>query len=200
MKVNLWSSKVNPLLLLAQTSFPLASTRKLGILLASTFVELSNIFFASGIMPFAAKATAITLIPKGTHSNAISDFRPISLCNVFYKIVVKILANRMKPILPFIIHESQSGFISKRCSTDNIILASKLLREFKDYQKYFCATLHIKKAFDSVSCSFFINRLRQKGFPETFIGWIKGCIWDVYFSICLNGAMEGFFMSSSCLR
>ncbi|KAI0524990.1 hypothetical protein KFK09_004380 [Dendrobium nobile] len=92
-------------------------------------------FFTSGVMPKVSKATAITLIPKGTHSNAISDFRPISLCNIFYKIVAKILANRLKPILPFIIHESQSGFISKRCSTDNIILASEILREFKGNHK-----------------------------------------------------------------
>ncbi|XP_020688855.2 uncharacterized protein LOC110104200 [Dendrobium catenatum] len=157
-------------------------------------------FFTTGVMPKVSKATAITLIPKGTHSNAISDFRPISLCNVFYKIVAKILANRLKPILPFIIHESQSGFISKRCSTDNIILASEILREFKGNHKYFCAKLDIKKAFDSVSRTFLINRLRQKGFPEVFIKWIHGCIGEVHFSVCLNGVLEGFFPSKSGLR
>lgn len=108
--------------------------------------DWSSSKFISSIMPKGAKATAITLIPKGTHSNSISNFRPISLCNVFYKIMAKIMANRMKPILPFIIHESQLGFISKRCSTDNIILTSEVLREFKDMHKYFCAKLDIKKA------------------------------------------------------
>ncbi|KAI0488370.1 hypothetical protein KFK09_028200 [Dendrobium nobile] len=130
-------------------------------------------FFSTGHMPRGVKSTVITLIPKGTHSNSISDYRPISLCNVFYKIVVKIIANRMKPILPFIINESQSGFVAKRCSTDYIILASKMLREFKSQKNYFCAKLDVKKAFDSVSHSFLFNRLLQKGFPKTFIKWIR---------------------------
>ncbi|KAI0522759.1 hypothetical protein KFK09_005144 [Dendrobium nobile] len=164
------------------------------------FEEQLSILFHLVFCPKKTKATAITLILKGTHSNAIFDYRPISLCNVFYKIVAKILAYRMKPILPFIIHESQSGFISNGCSTDNIILAVEVLREFKANNKYFCAKLDIKKAFDSVSRTFFINRLREKGFPEIFIRWIKRCIMDVNFSICLNGSLEGFFSSSSGLR
>ncbi|KAI0500544.1 hypothetical protein KFK09_018758 [Dendrobium nobile] len=157
-------------------------------------------FFTYGKMPRGAKATAITLIPKGSHSNCISDYRPISLCNVFYKIIAKIIANRLKPILPIIIHESQSGFITKRCSTDNIILAAEILREFNKGISNFCAKLDIKKAFDSASHSFLLSRLRQKGFPEKFVMWIQGCITDVHFSINLNGVLEGFFNSTSGLR
>lgn len=157
-------------------------------------------FFSFGHMPKRAKATAIALIPKGTHSTSISDYRPISLCNVFYKIVAKIIANRLKLILPFIIHESQAGFIANRCSTDNIILATELLKTFKGPHKYFCAKLDVKKAFDTVSRSFLLQRLRQKCFPDIFIKWIKGCISEVHFSICLNGSLEGFFNSSSGQR
>ncbi|PKU76817.1 Putative ribonuclease H protein [Dendrobium catenatum] len=64
----------------------------------------------------------------------------------------------------------------------------------------FCAKLDIKKAFDSISREFIIARLLQKGFPQPFVNWIKGCITDVHFSICLNGSLEGFFNSSSGLR
>ncbi|PKU73489.1 Putative ribonuclease H protein [Dendrobium catenatum] len=64
----------------------------------------------------------------------------------------------------------------------------------------FCAKLDIRKAFDSISREFIIERLLQKGFPQTFVTWIKGCITDVHFSICLNGSLEGFFTSSSGLR
>ncbi|PKU65301.1 Putative ribonuclease H protein [Dendrobium catenatum] len=157
-------------------------------------------FFLSGILPKGVKATAITLIPKSSHSYYISDYRPISLCNVFYKIIAKIIANRLKPIMPHIICENQSGFISKRISTDNIILAAEVLKHFKGQQKIFCAKIDIKKAFDSISREFLLDRLRKKGFPNLFIKWIHGCISDVYFSICLNGSLEGFFKSSSGLR
>ncbi|PKU67048.1 integrator complex subunit 11 [Dendrobium catenatum] len=128
-----------------------------------------NYFFTSGSFPKGVKATAITLIPKCSHASNINHYRPISLCNVFYKIVAKIIADRLKMVLPFIIHDSQSGFIANRCSTDNIILAAEVLRDFKSSQKSFCAKLDIKKAFDSVSTEFLIARLLQKGFPEVFV-------------------------------
>ncbi|PKU79523.1 Putative ribonuclease H protein [Dendrobium catenatum] len=157
-------------------------------------------FFSTGSMPKGVKATAIALIPKTSHASNISDFRSISLCNVLYKIVAKVIANRMKEILPFIIHESQSGFIANRCSTNNIILAAELLRDFKGNKKLFCAKLDVKKAFDTISREYILDRLLLKGFPEKFVTWIKGCISDVHFSICLNGSLEGFFNSSSGLR
>ncbi|PKU68127.1 Putative ribonuclease H protein [Dendrobium catenatum] len=157
-------------------------------------------FFSSGSLPKGVKATAITLIPKCSHASNITDYRPISLCNILYKIVAKVLANRLKEVLPYIIHESQSGFIANRCSTDNILLASELLRDFKGNNRMFCAKLDVRKAFDTISRHFIIERLLQKGLPESFVTWIKGCITDVHFSICLNGSLEGFFNSSSGLR
>ncbi|KAI0500636.1 hypothetical protein KFK09_018852 [Dendrobium nobile] len=137
------------------------------------FNAVSN-FFSTGSLPRGVKATAIALIPKSSHASSINDYRPISLCNVLYKIVAKIIANRLKIVLPHIIHESQSGFISNRCSTDHIILAYEILREFKGNNDKFCAKLDIQKAFDYVSRDFLIARLLQKGFPQTFVNWIRG--------------------------
>ncbi|XP_020696824.2 uncharacterized protein LOC110109937 [Dendrobium catenatum] len=119
-------------------------------------------YFATGILPTYAKATDLVLIPKHPHASNINAFRSISLCNTFYKIIAKILANRMKD--------------------------------------YFCAKLDIKKAFDTVSRELLLNRMEVKGFPSKFISWIKGCILDVPFSICVNGVMEGYFNSTTRLR
>ncbi|KAI0519828.1 hypothetical protein KFK09_007289 [Dendrobium nobile] len=159
-------------------------------------------FFETGILPKAVKATAIVLIPKTPHASQITDFRPISLCNTFYKIIAKILANRMKPIMPAIIHKSQAGFIQKRLATDNITLAMEILRDFKVSagKNFFCAKLDIKKAFDCISRDFIIARMHKKEFPLKFINWIKGCIYDVPFSVCINGALHGYFNSTSGLR
>ncbi|KAI0519609.1 hypothetical protein KFK09_007060 [Dendrobium nobile] len=159
-------------------------------------------FDHNAYIPNAAKATAITLIPKTNHAEAISDFRPISLCNTTYKIIAKILAARMKPIMPLIISGNQSGFIHKRISTDNIILANEILFHYRNSSKFkmLCAKLDIKKAFDSVSREFLIARMIQKGFPQPFIKWINACINDVWFSVCIDGALHGFFPSSTGLR
>ncbi|XP_020680432.2 uncharacterized protein LOC110098065 [Dendrobium catenatum] len=113
-----------------------------------------------------------------------------------------ILANRLKSVMPFIIHKSQDGFISKRISTDNIILANEVLNCFNAVpnKKFFCAKLDIRKAFDSVSWEFLFYRLKVKGFPDKFLSWIKSCVNEVPFSVCVNGALEGFFTSSASLR
>ncbi|XP_020702444.1 uncharacterized protein LOC110114037 [Dendrobium catenatum] len=159
-------------------------------------------FFTTGFMPNQIKATAIALIPKQTHATNVKDYRPIALCNVIYKIITKIIANRMKLVMPHIIHPSQGGFIHKRIISDHIILATDILGRFnlKAKHKYLCTKFDITKAFDMVSRDFLYKILEDKGFPSLFISWIKACTSNVHFSICINGVLEGYFNSTSGIR
>ena len=76
--------------------------------------------------------TFITLIPKVNNLEKVSNFRPISFCNVIYKIISKLIANRLKPVLNSIISETQSAFIADRLITNNILITFESLHHMKN--------------------------------------------------------------------
>lgn len=94
----------------------------------------------------------IALIPKILVPTTMKDFRPIALCTVAYKCISKIIAARLKAVLPHVIHIAQSAFIPGRHISNNILLAQEL---FKGYDRKSGATrcalkVDLFKAFDSL--------------------------------------------------
>lgn len=75
--------------------------------------------------------TLLVLIPKGPHPEVLKDFRSISLCNVIYKLVTEIIANKIKLIIATIISPNQCSFVSGRVSSDNIIVAQEVIHSMK---------------------------------------------------------------------
>ena len=92
-------------------------------------------YLNSATLPNHLNHTFITLIPKKKNPEFASEFRPISLCNVLYKLFSKVLANRLKKILPNIITENQSAFIKSRLISDNILVVFESLHSMQRHRE-----------------------------------------------------------------
>jgi hypothetical protein len=111
-------------------------------------------FFENGCLDGTINHTNIALIPKLPNPSCVTEFRPMSLCNVLVKIVSKVMANRLKIILPSIISSNQSAFIPWRLSSDNILVVYETLH-FMHYRMwgkegYMAIKLDMSKAYDRV--------------------------------------------------
>lgn len=159
-------------------------------------------FFTTGFLPKGLNSTIVSLIPKKEEAKMMKDYRPISLCNVLYKVISKLIANRFKSIMPKCITWNQSAFIKERLLMENVLLATELVKDYhSDNISPRCALqIDISKAFDSVQWGFLLNTLKALGLPGKFIGWIMRCVTYPSFSVQVNGELAGYFQSKGGLR
>jgi hypothetical protein len=160
-------------------------------------------FFLNQQLLMEQNHTHIALVPKQIGSHSVHHFRPISLCNISYKIITKILANRLKSILPKIISPLQSAFVPSRNIQDNIILAHELQHSYKLKKGkggFMFLNMDMEKAFDKMEWDFILAIMEKLGFHPTWISWIRLCISSSSFSIILNGSPFGNFSPERGLR
>ncbi|KAK3014661.1 hypothetical protein RJ639_009556 [Escallonia herrerae] len=126
-------------------------------------------FFISGHILREQNHTNIALIPKIESPTSVNHYRPISLCNMSYKIISTILASRLKSILHKLISPLQAAFVSERLISDNSILVQEIwhtMRHKKGKNGLMAIKLDMEKAYDKMECPFFVMVLKNYGFDQ----------------------------------
>jgi hypothetical protein len=161
-------------------------------------------FLSGSHMPEGWNKTVVVLIPKVNNPERIKDLRPISLCNVIYKMASKVLANRLKLILPEIISLNQSAFVPGRLITDNVLLAYEFTHFMQNKrsgaESYAAIKLDMSKAYDRVEWEFLRRMMEKMGFHAGWINIIMKCIGTVSYRVMINGELTDVINPGRGLR
>ncbi|XP_075111257.1 uncharacterized protein LOC142181712 [Nicotiana tabacum] len=176
-------------------------TFSLSDILKQVITEAFNNFHSQEMFEKSFNATYIALIPKKTGAQELRDFRPISLIESFYKLLSKVLTERLKRVVGKLVDAQQMAFIKGRQIMDAVLIANEAVdSRIKKKKSGILCKLDIEKAYDHVNWSFLLKMVEQMGFGQKWINWMKFCISTVRFSILTNGSLEGFFPTHRGLR
>ncbi|KAG8485709.1 hypothetical protein CXB51_019034 [Gossypium anomalum] len=148
--------------------------------------------------------TLIVLIPKIKIPCEMTNFRPISLCRVIYKIISKTLVNQLKEALPLCISQKQSVFVPNRMIHDNVLVAHELVHYLGSSKngpnKGYVVKLDMSKAYDRVEWSFLKKVLKKMGFSSIWINKIMNCVCTVRFRVKCNTTLSDIIIPERGLR
>ena len=134
----------------------------------------------------------------------MSDYRPISLGNVISRIISKVIANRLKYVLPNVISDAQSAFVPDRLITNNTTVAFELLHRMRNKRKgrvgQMAVKLNISKAYDRVEWSFLHKIMLKLGLHPKWVDLAMETVTIASYSVLINGEPRGFIAPSRGIR
>ena len=155
-------------------------------------LTLFNEFYENGRLNACVKENFICLIKKKEDAIRVKDFSPISPTTLIYKLVAKVLTERLKKVMPSIIAPSQCGFLEGRKILDPILIENEAVEDYRIRKKKgWIIKLDLEKAFDRVDWAFLGKVMCEKNFTESWILWIMGCINNPKYSVFINGRPRG---------
>ncbi|GKV19162.1 hypothetical protein SLEP1_g29456 [Rubroshorea leprosula] len=159
-------------------------------------------FFDSGKILKQINATNITIVPKVSCPNVVSDYRPIACCNVIYKVISKLLTQRINEVLSMLVSSNQTAFVKGRSITTNLLICQDLVRNYhRSKGPARCLMkIDLQKAYDSVDWGFVNAMLRGLNFLDRFINWLMLCVSTTRFSVSINGQPKGYFQGQRGLQ
>ncbi|KAF7152387.1 hypothetical protein RHSIM_Rhsim01G0140300 [Rhododendron simsii] len=200
-EIYLAAFQLGPLKAPGSDGFPGLFFQKYGDIVGRDISETVISFFQTGFLTKELNHTNVTLIPKVRNPKSMSHLRPISLCHFVYKIISKILANRLQPFINGLILKQQSAFIPGHQIQDNIIVAREVFHYLKHKKVGTRAIkLDLNKAYNHVCWDFLFKVLEKLGFDKVWINWVYQCVYTVKYSICANGGQVCNVVPSRGLR
>lgn len=172
-------------------------------LCAAEIISVVTQAFSSGSVPPSLNHTLITLVPKFPSPQDMQFFRPISLCCTVYKIISKIIVDRVRPLLRKWISHNQVSFAPGRHISDNIMIAQELLHKCKNSKgvKGFMAwKVDLSKAYDKLNWNFIEQVLNEVKLPTNFVKIIMSCVSTASYQIIVNGELSNSFSGSRGIR
>ncbi|GJW44645.1 hypothetical protein Tco_0073444 [Tanacetum coccineum] len=171
-------------------------------IVATDVTDAVREFFTNGKLLKELNHTIIALIPKIQSPLRVNDYRPISCCNVLFKCISKILANRIKHSLEYLVSPNQSAFVPGRSISNNILLTQEIMHNYHlNRGTPRCAfKVDIQKAYHTVDWEFLRRILHGFGFHARIVSWIMECVSTTSYSICINGNLHGYFKGNRGLR
>ncbi|KAL9683503.1 hypothetical protein QQ045_015325 [Rhodiola kirilowii] len=163
--------------------------KKFWLIVGDEVVEFIKEFCRNSRLSKGINKTFIALIPKTVNPQGFADFRPISLVNSMYKILSKCLARRLKQVLPQVVSQNQSAFLSDRNILDGVMIVNELIHAVKKERRTaLVIKLDFKKAYDMVSWDYLRSVQLSMGFGSKWIGWMTECYSSASLSILINGS------------
>ena len=158
-------------------------------------------FHVRGKFEKSINSPFISLIPKVFGASELKDFRPISPVSGIYKIISKVLANRLRLVMNNIISTPHNAFVKSRQILDFVLIANEILDfHLKSGKLGLLCKLDMEKAYDHVNWDFMLYLLRRCGFGQKLCSWIAFCISLASFCVLINGLPAGFFNNSRGVR
>lgn len=158
-------------------------------------------FFLNSFIPRGSNSSFFTLIPKKNCPESVLDFRPISLINSSFKILLKVLANRISSVIDPLVSNSQSAFVKGRNISDGILLTNEIVKDMQNkLYDGIITKLDFAKAYDSVNWGFLFHVLNCLGFSKKWISWMSSILSSSRISVLVNGSPSKEFSPHRGIR
>ena len=158
-------------------------------------------FHRNGKLAKGINSTFIALIPKVDSPQSMNDFRPISLVGCMYKILAKVLANRLRSIIGSVVSDAQSAFIKGRQILDGILVANEVVDDARSRKKELLLfKVDFEKAYDSIDWNYLEQVMIKMRFPTLWRKWITECVGTATTSVLVNGSPTEEFPLGKGLR
>ncbi|CAI5483135.1 unnamed protein product [Closterium sp. Yama58-4] len=159
-------------------------------ILGKHFMKLVDSFAATATLPTSTKDAVTILLHKKGGRDQLENYRPITLLSFTYKVIARVVADRMKRVLHEVISPEQYGFLPGRRLSDVVGLVADVIEAAKNKDlDLYLLLVNFKKAFDSVSRNFLFTVLERMGFPSRLVDWVRGLHKDTWTSLLINGWM-----------